>query len=654
MAKKKSSGQSAQGYSNGGSGGAGVAATDGSKTDVTDAKKETWKSVPSLLQRRGGEANAKVALQEVDKERKLVAVGDMEKGETVFKIPRHLWFTAACLTSHEVGRAALKWAKSHANVPFSAFCTFRGVELCMLALLLLLERQAEAQSRWADYIAALPWSAALPLTWPEEVSKLGGASPHWYIQERQRQLEKVHASLVSYMKGAVLAELKAACPSSEEFILAFAKGLAHSRAMGIPSVDGDGRRWHLAMLPFADMLNHSCVPEALPSGKDISSYVEAHTLCNVAAGSELRISYKRAGSAQGFFATYGFIEEAQEVCCTELRLEPWDGPGNGSIVCLSSTQSLRRLLSHFRAEAASPEERVNLDLEAAESCAHFPLPQTQPRYQGIKASGHCVIADAATVKHSMQPQNSLRPLSRQLLCPRWMPAKPARLGIRAFLFGPGHVSHVEQTPAALQEFLVVCSSCAFSVPQLSWLCPGVTRVELGLPCMRAWTRWSWPFGHGYRCALGHGQHAVSAAFWKSERPGSHPGHLSKRLGALRGHLRTQQSSPEGACFALAATASGLALASYPRLLGWPWHLIYPGLYPLHAMEQSDSAETAMERVASTRVELWRSQRGLQDEQDFAFAFSSYGSAVAHGGHHVATAWLSARSPTHRQRALAHR
>ena len=41
MAKKKS-GQSAQGYSNG-SGGAG--ATDGSKTDVTDAKKETWKSV---------------------------------------------------------------------------------------------------------------------------------------------------------------------------------------------------------------------------------------------------------------------------------------------------------------------------------------------------------------------------------------------------------------------------------------------------------------------------------------------------------------------------------------------------------------------------------------------------------------------------------
>lgn len=59
--------------------------------------------------------------------------------------------------------------------------------------------------------------------------------------------------------------------------------------------------------------------------------------------------------SEGFFATYGFIEEAQEVCCTELRrrvvlksqevakilnvfpcirscgrLEPWDGPGLAS------------------------------------------------------------------------------------------------------------------------------------------------------------------------------------------------------------------------------------------------------------------------------------------------------------------------------------
>lgn len=50
-----------------------------------------------------------------------------------------------------------------------------------------------------------------------------------------------------------------------------------------------------------------------------------------------------------------------------------------------------------------------------------------------------------------------------------------------------------------------------------------------------------------------------------------------------------------------------------------------------------------ERVATTRVEQWRSQWGLLDDVDFAYAFASYDSAVAHGGHHVADAWLQARS-----------
>ena len=48
-------------------------------------------------------------------------------------------------------------------------------------------------------------------------------------------------------------------------------------------------------------------------------------------------------------------------------------------------------------------------------------------------------------------------------------------------------------------------------------------------------------------------------------------------------------------------------------------------------------------MAAMRAEQWKTQWGLQDPTDFAFAFSTYDSAVAHGGHHVADAWLQARS-----------
>ena len=94
--------------------------------------------------------------------------------------------------------------------------------------------------------------------------------------------------------------------------------------------------------------------------------------------------------------------------------------------------------------------------------------------------------------------------------------------------------------------------------------------------------------------------------------------------AVSGPARTLQT--------LAAVVSGVAMA------------YHPGAYALQAAgEAPPCAETAMERVAATRVEQWRSQWGLHDETDFAYAFAFYDSAVAHGGHHVADAWLQARS-----------
>ena len=92
------------------------------------------------------------------------------------------------------------------------------------------------------------------------------------------------------------------------------------------------------------------------------------------------------------------------------------------------------------------------------------------------------------------------------------------------------------------------------------------------------------------------------------------------------------SGPARTLHTLAAVVSGVAMA------------YHPGAYAVQvASEAPPCAETAMERVASTRVAQWRSQWGLQDNTDFAYAFASYDSAEAPGGHHVADAWLQARS-----------
>lgn len=85
------------------------------------------------------------------------------------------------------------------------------------------------------------------------------------------------------------------------------------------------------------------------------------------------------------------------------------------------------------------------------------------------------------------------------------------------------------------------------------------------------------------------------------------------------------------CPTVAAVVSGVAMA------------YHSGAYAVQAAGEAPSADTAMERVAITRVEQWRAQWGFLDDTDFAHAFASYDSAIAHGGHHVVDAWLQGRS-----------
>ena len=187
--------------------------------------------------------------------------------------------------------------------------------------------------------------------------------------------------------------------------------------------------------------------------------------------------------------------------------------------------------------------------------------------------------------------------------------------------------------------------------QLSWICPGVTRGWSGNFTMIAWARRSW-----ICCSLNRrgpiGQRGIlrrtTSSTWLSSSSTilrawstSSSCGMSGELGSLRprdvyllhgdAEVHSAVSGPARTLHILAAVVSGVVMA------------YHSGAYAVQAASEAPPcAETAMERVASTRVAQWRSQWGLQDNTDFAYAFASYDSAEAHGGHHVADAWLQAR------------
>ena len=119
----------------------------------------------------------------------------------------------------------------------------------------------------------------------------------------------------------------------------------------------------------------------------------------------------------------------------------------------------------------------------------------------------------------------------------------------------------------------------------------------------------------------------------AERPRQHSGVALMRA-AMRGWtswlprwslLRSEQASR--------------AFGSFLR-----WHgLLLSAILVYHSDSCGSLAETATERVAQARVARWRSEQGLTAANAFAFAFAAYDEAVAHGGHHVATAWLRVRA-----------
>jgi len=251
------------------------------------------------------------------------------------------------------------------------------MEICLLGLLLLLERKVESASEWAEYMSSLPWGAAsshLPLMWlPAHLAReLQGAAPQHGIEAKRKELAAAYASLLPHCKKAskkAHSQLVRACPAESDFIAAFA--LVHSRAMNVPTTDSDGHSWQLVILPFADMFNHCSEPELEWDVEAGGRSVVGRVVRDVEKGAELRIRYQGEASAQAFFATYGFVEGGT---AAPSELVPfWDGPGSDVTVRFSSNESIRQLLSCLRVAAASPEERQRLRDDTPSEAARVPL-----------------------------------------------------------------------------------------------------------------------------------------------------------------------------------------------------------------------------------------------------------------------------------------
>ena len=66
-----------------------------------------------------------------------------------------------------------------------------------------------------------------------------------------------------------------------------------------------------------------------------------------------------------------------------------------------------------------------------------------------------------------------------------------------------------------------------------------------------------------------------------------------------------------------------------------------GRDPGHPAEPS--AIDALDRVTKAHVDAWRVANNMQEDSDFAFAFSTFEGAQTAGGHHLAAAWIAART-----------
>lgn len=230
----------------------------------------------------------KMAIQKVDVgERGLVALKNIRKGEKLLFVPPSLVITADSKWSCPEAGEVLK----QCSVP----------DWPLLATYLISEASFEKSSRWSNYISALPRQPYSLLYWTRaELDRYLEAS-----QIRERAIERITNVIGTYndLRLRIFSKYPDLFPEEvfnmETFKWSF--GILFSRLVRLPSMDG-----RVALVPWADMLNHSCEVETFLDYDKSSQGVVFTTDRQYQPGEQVFISYGKKSNGE-LLLSYGFV-----------------------------------------------------------------------------------------------------------------------------------------------------------------------------------------------------------------------------------------------------------------------------------------------------------------------------------------------------------
>lgn len=220
-------------------------------------------------------------------ERGLVALKNIRKGEKLLFVPPSLFITADSeWSSPEIGSVLKQY-----SVP----------DWPLLAIYLISEASLQKSSRWSNYISALPRQPYSLLYWTRaELDRYLEAS-----QIRQRAIERITGVIGTYddLRLRIFSKYPDLFPEEvfnmESFRWSF--GILFSRLVRLPSMDGK-----VALVPWADMLNHSCEVETFLDYDKSSQGVVFTTDRAYQPGEQVFISYGKKSNGE-LLLSYGFV-----------------------------------------------------------------------------------------------------------------------------------------------------------------------------------------------------------------------------------------------------------------------------------------------------------------------------------------------------------